>query len=254
MISLNKIIFSILLFGLGLTNAALPETNSITFETRPSFLVDAGLQPNFRFTNGWSPSAPTPTNPVNRSKGKALFLSFLVPGLGEYYSGHQTRAKTFFITEVLLWSTYTGFKIYENWIEDEYQVFASNHALVDASDKAHKFYVNIGNYDNIYDYNAAKLNYRQLEDVYPDSYAWNWDSNANRHDFKMMRIRADNANYRALFALGAILLNHVVSAIDAVWVSRVVEDSDHQPKQSLNFQFDSQRNSQQYQLVFTKFF
>lgn len=246
-------IFCIIILILGF-NAAQSETNSVQFEMHPSFSVEAGLQPNFlELTAQDQPVVVTPrTNQT--SKGKALFLSMLIPGLGEYSAGHKTRAKVFFITEVLLWSTYAGFKTYENWIEDEYRIFATTHARVDAAGKLHKYFVNIGNYDNIYEYNATKLNYRQLEDVYPDDYAWDWDSDANRHDFKMMRIRSDNANYRALFTLGTILVNHIVSAIDAVWVSRSLGDSDDQPRQRVNLQFDPHPNSPQLQLVFTKYF
>jgi len=249
----SRIIICFIILIIGYT-PVLPGTNPIQFEMRPSFLVEAGLQPNFFELTG--PDQPVLATPRTNqsSKGKALFLSILIPGLGEYSAGHKTRAKAFFITEVLLWSTYAGFKTYENWIEDEYRVFATTHARVDVAGKSHKYFVNIGNYDNIYDYNATKLNYRQLEDVYPDDHAWDWDSDANRHDFKMMRIRSDNANYRALFTLGTILVNHIVSAIDAVWVSRSLGDSDHQPRQRINLQFDPQPNSSQLQLVFTKYF
>lgn len=256
---IKKLIPVSLFVSLILLTSAFAHPKVFEFETKPSFAVDAGLQPNLILKQERNPldlTAASKTTPqISSSKGKSLFLSFLIPGLGEYYSGHKTRAKAFFITEVLLWSTYAGFKIYENWIEDEYKVFATDHARIDAGDKPHKFFVNIGNYDNIHDYNAVKLNYRQLDDVYPDSYAWDWDSDANRHDFKMMRIRADNANYGALFMLGTILVNHIVSAIDAVWVSRSTKDSDDQSRrQSLNLQFDSRNSFRQYQLVYTRAF
>ncbi len=165
------------------------------------------------------PAAP---KSFSKSKGQAMFRSLIIPGWGQNYAGRNKRAKYFFITEVMLWTSYTGFKIYENWLENEYKVFAKTHAQADPTDKVHKYFVNIGNYSNIYEYNAAKLNYRSLDEVYPEdaSYYWQWDNDINRHDFKMMRIRSDNANYRALFTLGAVLVNHIVSAIDAVWIIR----------------------------------
>lgn len=158
----------------------------------------------------------------SKSKGRAMFRSLIIPGWGERYAGRNERARYFFITEVVLWTSYTGFKIYENWIENEYKVFAQTHAQADPAGKPHKYFVNIGNYPNIHEYNAVKLNYRSLDDVYPEdaSHYWQWDNDINRHDFKMMRIRSDNANYRALFTLGAILVNHMVSAVDAVWITR----------------------------------
>jgi len=178
-------------------------------------------------------------NSGSTSKGKAIFRSFLIPGWGEFYAGRKKRARNFFVTEVLLWSAYASFKIYENWIEKEYTQFAKSHARIDPTGKPHKYFVNIGNYDNIYEYNATKLNHRQLEDVYPADHAWQWDNTQNRTDFEAMRIRADNSNYRAQFMLGVILVNHVVSAIDAVWVTRS-SNKPTQSNRSLNFKFAAQ--------------
>lgn len=168
------------------------------------------------------PEKQLDTKSFSKSKGQAMFRSLIIPGWGQNYVGRNNRAKYFFITEVVLWTSYAGFKIYENWLENEYKVFAKTHAQANPTDKAHKYFVNIGNYPNIYEYNAAKLNYRSLDEVYPEdaSHYWQWDNDINRHDFKMMRIRSDNANYRALFSLGAVLVNHMVSAIDAVWITR----------------------------------
>lgn len=185
-----------------------------------------------------------------KSKGKAMFRSLILPGWGEKYAGRNKRAKYFFITEIVLWSSYAGFKIYENWIENEYKVFAKTHAQADPTGKAHKYFVNIGNYPNIYEYNAAKLNYRLLDEVYPEdaSHYWQWDNDFNRHDFKMMRIRSDNANYRALFTLGTVLMNHMISAIDAVWVIRTEKTTIGQQQIPVKIQLTSFSTKREYRI------
>jgi hypothetical protein len=228
------------------------------WKIRPSFVAEARLYPELKhFSTEVSPFNPQNENygmTYSDSKRKAIFMSLLIPGWGEYYAGRKTRAKSFFITELILWSTYAGFKIYENWIEDEFIVFAETHAQAQPEGKRHKYYVNLGNYDNIYEYNAAKLNYRSLDDVYPETpeYYWQWDSPANKHDFKMMRIRADNANYRALFSLGLILVNHVVSAVDAVWVTR--NQNEGITEKPLKIHFSSGPKIHEYRVVLSRQF
>jgi hypothetical protein len=194
---------------------------------------------------------PNDSQLAPKSKGKAMFRSMILPGWGENYAGRNKRAQYFFITEIVLWTSYAGFKIYENWIENEYKVFARTHAQADPTGKAHKYFVNIGNYPNIYEYNAAKLNYRSLDEVYPEevSWHWQWDNDINRHDFKMMRLRSDNANYRALFTLGAVLVNHMISAIDAVWVTRTKQTAvSRQPQIPVKIQLATFSAKREYRI------
>jgi|GEM_PF-178817 len=258
----GAIFFTFILSFIFVANAVSGPTD-VFWKTSPNFIVASGSGLDFNplsskkleFTN--EPGSQQTAVTKSKSTGKAIFLSFAIPGVGEYYAGQMGRARAFFITEVILWSTYAGFKIYENWIEDEYKTFAATHARVNPENKAHKYFVNVGNYDNIYEYNAAKLNYRSLDEVYPltAEYAWQWDSFTNRHDFKMMRIRSDNANYRALFTLGVILVNHLVSAIDAVWVTRKANaEQIGAESSSAKIQFVSIHNQGTYQVVLTKHF
>lgn len=154
-----------------------------------------------------------------KSKGKAFILSLILPGLGEKYVGASKKAQYFFASEITLWLTYSGFVTYREWVKDDYKTFAASHAAVDLQGKSDSYFVDIGNYTSIYEYNAAKLRQRNLPAYYYDVQAnyWNWESAIHRHDFKQMRISADRADTRATFVIGAILANHVLSAIDAVW-------------------------------------
>ncbi|MBN1351784.1 hypothetical protein JXJ21_20395 [candidate division KSB1 bacterium] len=171
-----------------------------------------------KFQEGEAESNKTITK---KSKGKAFMFSMLLPGAGEYYVGRKTRAKSFFISEISLWTIFAGLRIYGGWNEREYKTFAEDHALANTDGKKHRYFVDIGNFDNIYLYNDFQLRERDLEDVYPETaqYFWQWDNTANRDKFERMRIRSDDAYYRALFVGGIIFVNHLVSAIDAVWVS-----------------------------------
>ena len=78
------------------------------------------------------------------------------------------------------------------------------------------------NYDNIRDYNQAKLQQRDVDAMYPenDAYAWDWDSETSRKTFESLRLASDTAYKRSLFVIGGVLLNHLISAIDAVRLAR----------------------------------
>jgi len=155
------------------------------------------------------------------SKAKAFMLSLLVPGTGEWYAGSNGMAKIFFGTEVALWTTFASFRIYGGWIRDDYQSFAAAHAGVDPSDKDHAYFVAVENYMNIQAYNQAKLQQRDLSAMYPEdeNYSWDWDSDSSRESFEKMRVKSDKAFSRSMIVVGAIVINHVISGIDAVRVA-----------------------------------
>lgn len=156
------------------------------------------------------------------SKAKAFLLSLALPGAGEYYAGSKKMARIFLGAEILLWATYFTFRAYGNQKKDDYQSYAVAHAGIDPSGKDHAYFVNIENYDNIRDYNEAKLRQRDVSAVYPETqeYAWDWDSDASRQRFERLRYSSDAAYTRALFVIGGVILNHVISGIDAARLAR----------------------------------
>jgi len=50
-----------------------------------------------------------------------------------------------------------------------------------------------------------------------DTFYWQWQDKVHRDKFDQLRISSDLAHNRSMFVIGAILANHVLSAIDAVW-------------------------------------
>jgi len=162
------------------------------------------------------------------SKSKAFLFSLILPGSGEYYAGSRTMAKIFFSTEVMLWATYFSFRAYGNMKKDDYIRYAIVHAGIDQSDKDYDYYVNIENYDNLRDYNSARLQQRRVDEVYPDNdyYYWQWDSHASRLEYERIRIASDNAFSRSIFVIGGILINHIISGIDAVRAAKSQEIPD----------------------------
>jgi hypothetical protein len=160
-----------------------------------------------------------------KSKGKAFLLSFILPGLGERYIGDNRKAAIFMAAEVTLWLSYAGFVTYRDWRKEDYKTYAAAHAGVGLDGKSESYFVDVGNYNSIYDYNAAKLRQRNLNDYYRDvdSNYWQWESEQRREKFDQLRISADRADNRSLFVIGAIFANHILSAIDAIWTTHKYE-------------------------------
>ena len=59
-----------------------------------------------------------------KSSKRALLLSVLAPGAGQYYMGSKKRAVAFFGVEALLWGLYLGWKGEGNDIEEEFRTSA----------------------------------------------------------------------------------------------------------------------------------
>ena len=160
------------------------------------------------------------TNPP--SKAAAFFLSFVLPGAGEYYAGSKKMARIFFATEVILWATFASFRTYGNWKREDYQRFATVHAGVDPSGKDYQYFVDVENYMDIRAYNEAKLQQRDVNALYPENeeYSWQWDSEASKERYEALRLDSDNAFTRSLFIIGGIVVNHIISGIDALRIAR----------------------------------
>jgi hypothetical protein len=153
-----------------------------------------------------------------KSKWKALGLSIILPGAGQYYT--ESRGKMIFFggAEALIWSNFVGFRLYGKWKKEDYISWAAMHAGVDVNGKPDSYFETLTYYDNIDIYNQLELLYERSEaELYPDTpeFYWNWDSDENRVHFRKLRNDSKNAYRRSLLFLGAALVNRVLSGIDA---------------------------------------
>ncbi len=156
------------------------------------------------------------------SRGSIFMKSLLLPGWGQYSLRAKSSARNFLIAEITLWGAVAGFHIYGNWLKEDYIDFAAAHAGVVTAGKKQQFWVDIGNFDSVEDFNEEKLrqgNLAALRDADgPES--WRWDSAENRRKFESLRIRSDRAYERSNFSVFAVVANHLVSAIHALWIWR----------------------------------
>ncbi|MDQ7064013.1 MAG: hypothetical protein Q9P90_07185 [candidate division KSB1 bacterium] len=165
------------------------------------------------------PALPESDSKVS-SRGKVFLKSLLIPGWGQYSLRAKTSARNFFIAELALWGAVVGFNIYGKWLKNDYIDYATAYARVNPDGRDNQFWVDIGNFPSVYAYNEEKLRQRYVAALRDPSGPdfWQWDSDAHRQRFEELRIASDRAFERSSFAVFAVVTNHLVSAIHALWV------------------------------------
>ena len=154
---------------------------------------------------------------------KPVIKSFLVPGWGEKILGNKKRSRFFSNIEISLLTTCIGSYLVSQHQVLQYRTYASNHANVKVRGKSHKYWVDIGNYLNIDEHNAEHLRWREFDAIYDRENSWSWDTESNMKKFEKMRIKSDYYKKAGEYILGATILNHIISAIDVIYLSKVKE-------------------------------
>ena len=161
--------------------------------------------------------------PVNKNSFDPVIKSFLVPGWGQNELGYKSRSKKYIYVEVgILLSLYTSSK-YSNEIKRNYIAYAAKHAGIVTNGKDREYWVDIGNFNTLNDYNSEHLRNREVGELYPQTqkWNWNWDTSKNRKYFESRRIQSDKMKLFSTFAIGGLFLNHFVSSIDALYLKRL---------------------------------
>ena len=157
-----------------------------------------------------------------KSVTKAFFLSLFLPGTGEAYVGKTGYTKVFMSIELVGWGLFIANRINVNKREEDYKNYAAEHAGLNGQEPSDQYWIDIGKYDNIYLYNEQRRRDRNIEALYPENsrYQWQWDNYANRLYYDGYRIETRQIDENKIYIVGGIILNHVVSAINALRVAR----------------------------------
>jgi hypothetical protein len=150
------------------------------------------------------------------SMKKAMLLSLLFPGAGQYYAGSTFKGQVFMGTETAIWAGFIAYRVYGGWKTDDYKAYAEAHAGVSAEGKSDEYFDWIGFYENREEFNEFGRLY------YPDrayiadnaAYDWQWDSQDNRLQYKDMKDDAKTAFRNSTFLIGLAIANRVIAAID----------------------------------------
>lgn len=152
-----------------------------------------------------------------KSAGLAIIYSLLLPGMGELYAGDYSSGLYFTIADGVCWTALTGLNLYGSWQQDNYKSFARSNGSVNLDGKDETYFATIANYNSIDEYNEEKALNRDYDNMYDtQTFYWKWQDNDQRREYRNMWSSSEQAYNNVRFAVGALLLNRVVSAINAV--------------------------------------
>jgi hypothetical protein len=153
-----------------------------------------------------------------KSAGLAILYSMVLPGMGELYADSYDSGIYFTVADGVLWGTYVGMNIYGNWQKDRYINYAVNKGGINIDSKDETYYATISQYMSIDEFNDQKAFERNYTEMYNNTevFYWNWNTNDERKEYRQMWESSEQTFNNVRFVVGALLLNRVVSAINAV--------------------------------------
>lgn len=169
------------------------------------------------------------------SAARSIGASLLVPGWGQHLAGRDGRARAFLTTEVVLIGAFIGFRIQGKVRQERYIDYAELFAgVAEADGKSDGYYRNLGRYPSTVEYeddlmrdararfgDDVEQREAYVADRRPEAdEAWRWESEAHRKTFTEMRKDSRSSFHQADQVIGIILLNHILSAVDAGRLAR----------------------------------
>lgn len=162
---------------------------------------------------------------------KAMLYSLLLPGLGEYWLGHHTRAQIFFAAEAGIWTAFGVFRVQGGNRKDRYREWASVFAGAPERDND-EYYRVLANYiASEGPFSANETVRRQARAIYPDDReaqeqylaangyfgdnAWEWESEEAFDRYKEIRKSSLDSYDNASLTLGLLVANRLLSVLDA---------------------------------------
>jgi hypothetical protein len=173
---------------------------------------------------------------IEKSTLRKAALSVILPGAGEYVSGHKTRAAVFFTAEAAIWLSYFKFKDEEKLAEDGYKQYARDFA--DYTGNNDSFYGELHTgyssedviNNNIHALRNYWLLYREDKEEYEvqldamlkhyEGNEWHWESEAAWEQYRVLRQRKQDYEMRVSFALSAAMINRLISFVDVFVIER----------------------------------
>ena len=204
------------------------------------------MKSDYKIDYKTSPQIVQNNNFEKKSAGLAILYSLLLPGMGELYAGDYSTGKYFTIADGIIWGTVAGISVYGNNKENDYRAFAQSFGGVSLKNKDDEYFANIGIYENIDQYNREKELNREFDEVYnSDSHYWSWSGTDQRKQYRGLWSSSESAKNNLRFAVGALVLNRIVSAIFAVRaVSAYNKRQNNQLSWKMNFNVEQTENMQ----------
>jgi hypothetical protein len=154
---------------------------------------------------------------TKKNTGLAIIYSLLLPGMGELYADGYSSGKYFTIADGALWGIFFGMNTYANWQRDRYKAYAVTNAGISNDGKDADFYATIGDYSSVAQYNDEQALNRDFGAMYNvETHYWYWPSTEQRRTYRGMWSSSEQTFNDLRFVVGALILNRIASAINAV--------------------------------------
>ncbi len=168
-----------------------------------------------------------------RSRGSDFLQSLLVPGLSQVRSG-RNYGYAMMASEVGIISTMFYLSTERQLKTQEYYEYALKFAHIEPGTYSDQYYRDLsrfnssgfeaGGYNAMIRQQAIQLYpndpiQQQLyidENIYPDDYAWNWDSVEHRGAYSKIRIKTQDLRDYGTLAVGVLIVNHLISGVDVL--------------------------------------
>lgn len=210
-----------------------------------------------RITEGYDASPEVTVETERKLPGRAMLLSAVIPGTGQLYAGAKIRGAVFLALEAAGWTAFAMYQTKGKDKEDEYEKFADDHWIRDwywdavqeiAATNGFTGDVRLtpwselitGNYlpDN-FTHELPSSNTQQYYEMigkYLSQFGFGWDDEFDDPDttqywdgrfednnptiYNNMRYDSNKLLDNATIALEIVLVNHVISALDAGFLVR----------------------------------
>ena len=154
---------------------------------------------------------------TKKNTGLAIIYSLLLPGMGELYAEGYSSGKYFTIAEGTLWGIFIGMNSYANWQRDRYKAYAITNAGITTDGKDADFYATIADYSSVNQFNDEQALNRDFSAMYNvETHYWNWPTTEQRRTYRGMWSSSEQTFNDIRFVVGALILNRIASAINAV--------------------------------------
>jgi hypothetical protein len=224
--------------------------------TPPHSMTLGVFDPSSALDAGYSESGPLGVREKEagaKSRVKALALSALLPGAGQYYAGKKGRANFFFLAESAIWTSFVVFEVQGYLRKGNYRDYAELMTGVDTEDKSDEFLRIIGQYMQsdpgpgsynesirrearaLYPDDRERQEQYLLENGYFGDDAWQWQSEEDQARYRDLRKKSQLSFRRATYMLGLAIANRILSAMDA---ARSVSGSAEAPREPLGLRFE----------------
>tara|TARA_B100001142_G_scaffold10674_1_gene10237 strand:- start:17899 stop:18534 length:636 start_codon:yes stop_codon:yes gene_type:complete len=159
----------------------------------------------------------------------------------------KDRARYIMLQESSLWIGYYAFQNLAVSYKNDYRLLGESNAGVSWDGKNDLFAANVGNFNNLEEYNAYKLLTGQYDDAYlEDGYDWDWqDNNDNRLKYDRTRNKSEKYDKIKTYLTAGLIINRVISTFDVLSIMKEhgriisfdIEEDYSNLKLNLNYHF-----------------